>query len=573
MLLSAHKSARAQRFTPWVAGALVAVLALPAAAQLVYNTNTHHGNVAGTCSGGSGGAACSGGVYSDCDLFNTKFPNNQNADPQLNASIANPAAPRWNPAASSPALAANGAAITDAPALDAWFHEVCYQGAIDAVASDNDDWTTGWTWYGQGGDTPEACNDTDPVVMVTADIGASTTWYADTTYVLVGQISVNPPATLTIEAGSLILGQTVGSFLVIERGADIQANGTRTQPIVFTSAAPCGQQLPGDWGGVVIHGLAQANCADVPPAQGGTGCRTTDGINSCVSEGGAGSFGGTDDDDNSGSMRYCRIEYSGQEIAPNNELNCLTMNAVGRNTTFEYLQVHRGTDDGFEWFGGTARCRWLVSTSQSDDNLDWQMGYRGRVQFAVVRQVSGDGADKGIEADNNEFNNDCPLESNPIMSNLTLVGVLDVSGVGTAGVNPRRGTNGSVVNSIVTGFTGFGLDIDNPATFANCAGPVPALQVCTTDVGPHGRAALVVTAGPNPAFGSSTLLFELATESQVDVRIYDASGRLVDTVLSERMSAGAHRLPWQPQNGASGAYFYQVVANGQKASGRVLFLN
>ena len=107
---------------------------------------------------------------------------------------------------------------------------------------------------------------------------------------VVGQISVNPPATLTIEPGSLILGQTIGSFLVIERGADIQANGTRAQPIVFTSAAPCGQQLPGDWGGVVIHGLAQANCADLPPAQGGTGCRTTDGINSCISEGGAGSF-------------------------------------------------------------------------------------------------------------------------------------------------------------------------------------------------------------------------------------------------------------------------------------------
>jgi hypothetical protein len=251
------------------------------------------------------------------------------------------------------------------------------------------------------------------------------------------------------------------------------------------------------------------------------------------------------------------------------------MNAVGSGTTLEYLQTHRGTDDGFEWFGGTARMKYLVATSNQDDNLDWQMGYRGYVQFAVVRQVSDDGGDRGIEADNNEWDNECPLESDPIMSNLTLVGVLDGSGVGSSGINLRRGTNGIVVNSIIYGFTSNGLDVDNPATFNNCTGPVPAKYVCpTSDVGPaHERHQFVVTAGPNPSFGPSTLAFVLEQDEDVLIRIYDATGRLVDTLASGRMHAGPHRLPWSPENGASGAYFYQVRAGSQQASGRLLYLN
>jgi hypothetical protein len=322
-------------------------------------------------------------------------------------------------------------------------------------------------------------------------------------------------------------------------------------------------------------GYARANCASLPPPD-GTGCAITDGVNNvCESEGNAGIFGGTDDADDSGIMRYCRVEYSGRELAPNNELNVLTMNAVGSGTTLEYIQTHRGTDDGFEWFGGTAHLRYLVATSNADDNLDWQMGYRGRVQFAVVRQVSDDGGDRGIEADNNEWDYDCPLESHPMMANLTLVGVLDGSGVGSSGINLRRGTNGTVVNSIIYGFTSQGLDVDNAETLNNCPGPVPAKYTCpTSDVGPVGkRNAFEVTAGPNPSFGPSTLAFVLERDENVTVRIYDATGRLVDTLVSGHLQAGPHRLPWSPENDASGAYFYQVRAGSQKASGRILYLN
>jgi hypothetical protein len=562
----------------FAAAAVFVAFALPASAQLVFDSNILFQNTAGTCSGATGGLVPCGATYSDCNLVNTLFPHNRVVDPQLNPQLATVNDPRWDPQAASPALGRNGAPVTEVSALDPWFTDVCYAGAVPfANGNPANDWTTGWTWYGQNGCTPEleaARLAGRPVVMVMADIAANTNWTANNIYSLVGRIGVLSGVTLTIQPGTIVVGTGTTSFLVIERGGNIDAQGTRQSPIIFTSDALCGQQLPGDWGGVVIHGLALANCADVPPVQGGTGCRTTDGINSCVSEGGAGSFGGTDDDDNSGIMRYCRIEYSGVEIAPNNELNCLTMNGVGRNTTLEYLQTHRGSDDGFEWFGGTARCRFLVATSNSDDNLDWQMGYRGRVQFAVCRQNSEDGADKGIEADNNEFNNNCPLESNPMFANLTLVGVLNVSGVGTAGINLRRGTNGVVVNSIIVGFTGFGLDIDNAPTFENCAGAVPALYTCPTSaLGPDQARQFVVSAGPNPTFGPSTLAFELESESHVTVRIYDAAGRLVQTVVDGPLGAGPHRLPWEPQNGAAGAYFYQVVAGTQKASGRLMVLN
>ncbi len=558
---------------------LLAMLALPAAAQLVFDTSIVFQNTAGVCSGASGGLAPCGANFSDCDLVNVLFPHNRVVNPLLNPQIATVNDPRWDPQAGSPALGRNGAQLTQVSSFDAWFTDVCYQGAIDftsGVAAN--DWTTGWTWYGQNVCTPElqaAVNAGRPVRMVASDITANRTFHADSIYSLVGRIGVQPGVTLTIQPGTLVVGTATTSFLVIERNGNIDAQGTRQAPIIFTSGATCGNQLPGDWGGVIIHGLALSNCADLPPTQGGTGCRTTDGVNSCVSEGGAGSHGGTDDNDNSGTMRYCRIEYSGVAIAPNNELNSLTMNSVGRNTTLEYLQAHRGADDGFEWFGGTARCRWLVSTSNNDDNLDWQMGYRGFVQFAVCRQNSADGSDKGIEADNNEFNFNCPLESNPIFANLTLVGVMNASGIGTAGINLRRGTNGKIVNSIITGFTGFGMDIDNVETFQNCAGPVPPLYTCpTSDVGPEQRGReFVVTAGPNPTFGPSLLSFELESDAHVSVRIYDAAGKLVDTMVDGPMLAGAHRLPWTPERGAAGAYFYQVLAGKEKASGRIMVLH
>ena len=146
--------------------------------------------------------------------------------------------------------------------------------------------------------------------------------------------------------------------------------------------------MRGDWGGVVWQGRACANCANTAAGD------------SCVAEGGAGAYGGTDDSYNGGSMSYTRIEFCGFLLSANNELNCLTMNALGSQTNIHHVQTHEGLDDMFEWFGGTVSAKYLYAKGGDDDGLDFQMGYRGRVQFAVVQCTPQGLVDKAIEGDN-----------------------------------------------------------------------------------------------------------------------------------------------------------------------------
>src|SRR5262245_18149228 len=290
-------------------------------------------------------------------------------------------------------------------------------------------------------------------------------------YLLQGRVAVANGRTLVIQAGTAIFGSTTvtPSYLVIERGGQVIANGTRQAPIIFTSEnAPVGTAAPGDWGGFVWHGRACANCANTAAGD------------SCVSEGNAGSFGGTDDEYNGGSLSFTRIEFAGFQVAPNNELNCLTMNALGQGTSVNWIQTHQGSDDLFEWFGGTVRSKYLLGTHGDDDGLDFQMGYRGRVQFAVIQQEPNPAAntvDKAIEGDNNEFNFANSLcRSNPTFANLTLVGVRTTDGPGTLsnggpGIHFRRGARGAVLNSIVLGFKACGFDFDDAETVAGGFGP------------------------------------------------------------------------------------------------------
>jgi hypothetical protein len=499
-----------------------------------------------------------------------KFTRNRTVNPLLNSAAFDLVNPRWNPLAGSPALGQWGAAPIRASAFDPWFQDVCHIGALPFTGGvDANDWTTGWTYYNQNGGAGRTDLDFGKAsVMVTTDVVANATWTNSNNYFLVGRIGVDSTVTLTIQAGTAVLGSGVGSYLVIERGARLIADGTRTNPIIFTSGQPLGSQNPGDWGGVVLQGEGRANCSGtVSP-----GCGLTTASAQCQSEGGAGVFGGVDDDFDKGIMRYARVEYSGFLIAPNNELNCLTMNAVGKNTTLEYLQADHGSDDGFEWFGGTARCRYLVATNNQDDNLDWQMGYRGFVQFAVV-QVNGNFAtDRGIEADNNEFALNCEYRSNPVLSHLTLIGTGTLPG-GTDGVHLRRGTAGVVVNSIVQGWTGRGLRVANAETFDNCAGAQPPLFTCdTSDAGPATREDFVVSTGRNPTFGSTSISFHLPQAGHVVVRVFDAAGRMVDTLADRTFEAGAHTLPWSAAERAAGAYFFRVDAGNRSANGRVLVL-
>ncbi|MCB0391778.1 MAG: hypothetical protein KDD58_10820 [Bdellovibrionales bacterium] len=255
------------------------------------------------------------------------------------------------------------------------------------------------------------------------------------------------PAVLTIEAGTTIYAlnpkkdmslppaaqKDRKDFLVISRGSQIIAEGTESSPIVFTSASDAPKAA--DWGGLFIDGMAPVNkCAD---------------LNNCsvAGEAGTGWYGGNDPFDNSGVLRYVRVEFGGDQIDEEKQFNGITFNSVGAGTIVDYIQVHKNDDDGIEFFGGTVNVKHVVITEASDDSIDWTYGYTGMIQFAAVVQGEAK-ADRGIEADNNSKNVDLEPRSNPTLSNVTLLG----SSISSEGLKFRVGTAVTMTNSIVMGF-------------------------------------------------------------------------------------------------------------------------
>lgn len=266
------------------------------------------------------------------------------------------------------------------------------------------------------GDAASTLCGTMPAEVLSGNITKNTTLSASKRWLLVGQVKVTERATLTIEPGTVVCGDATDpqrvSFLNIDQDAKLVADGTKDKPIVFTSSRKEGERRTSDWGGVVLRGRAAIN---LPPGN----------EQACGSlEGNAGSYGpcGTlKNDDSSGVLRYVRIEFAGREVAPNNELNGLTFGAVGSGTVIDYVQVHRGSDDAFEWFGGSVNVRHLVASGALDDSFDWDQGYSGKGQFLVSQQILADG-NNGIEADNNRDNNSLTPRSSPTFSNVTLIG-------------------------------------------------------------------------------------------------------------------------------------------------------
>ncbi len=285
--------------------------------------------------------------------------------------------------------------------------------------------------------------------------------HADTAYTLSGFVKVAQGATLTIDAGTRIVGDTLvpGSALFILRGAQINANGTAQAPIIFTSARSLGNRAPGDWGGLIIVGNAGSNRTQA----------IIEGSDANVPGGGPPGVtytGGTNDADNSGTLRYVRVEFAGFGVAQDQELNSFTFGAVGSGTTVEYLQAIAGLDDHFEWFGGTMNARYLVSYECADDHFDAAEGYRGKLQFIIgyqtdvlpVRPGTGQPSSdpQGFEVDGCAGTG-CALGqlsepyTMPFWANFTLVGPgpnVYPAGGGRAMVL-RRGTGGTYINGIV----------------------------------------------------------------------------------------------------------------------------
>ena len=287
--------------------------------------------------------------------------------------------------------------------------------------------------------------------LVSGRITSDMTFTADTLWLLDGAVFVEEPARLTIEAGTTIFGRSeTNGTLIIAQGAQILANGTAEAPIVMTSDVVEGERARADWGGLIINGRAPLN---VPGGEG-------------EGEGDTGVYGGNDPDDDSGHLYYVRVEFAGTEFSPDNELNGIAFQGVGRNTEVDHIMVKFNKDDGLEFFGGTVEVKHVICFAIADDSFDWTDGWQGKGQFMIAMHM-GDDADQGIEADNNGDNNDLTPRSNPTIYNLTLIGdPYDFPGdESDIGMLLREGTAATIRNFIVTGFKEASIDVDHPATF------------------------------------------------------------------------------------------------------------
>ena len=289
-----------------------------------------------------------------------------------------------------------------------------------------------------------------PVIVVTGEVTGTETWTNTSYYVLRGAVFVREGATLNIQAGTVVVGEagSVGTLIVLQ-GGRLNAIGTREQPVVFTSDQPIGSRNRGDWGGLIINGRAPINL------EGGRG----------AGEGDTGVYGGDDPNDNSGTLRYVRVEFAGVEFSPDNELNGVAFQGVGRGGTYDHIQVHMNRDDAFEWFGGTADIKYAVASNAADDSFDWTFGWTGRAQFIAIHQ-RGDDADRGIEADGSEFNNNALPRSNPQIYNITICGDPDRNEGAESSIAAtiRRGTAFTLRNFLMTGFKSTGPQIVDAAT-------------------------------------------------------------------------------------------------------------
>lgn len=352
--------------------------------------------------------------------------------------------------ASSASPVIGAASFTNTRLQDPFFEQVGYVGAFGTY-----DWTQGWANFNPQSTVYPATN----VVIPAGHITANQTWTSGNVYLLDGWVYIDNNVTVTIEAGTVIRGSKVNQgALIVERGGKLIANGTQSSPIVFTSNIAPGSRSYGDWGGIIICGRSQIN------QPGGT----------ATIEGGVGSiFGGGssyDLNDNSGILRYVRIEFPGIAFSANNEINGLTMGGVGAGTTLDYIQVSYSGDDSFEWFGGTVNAKHLIAYRGLDDDFDTDNGFVGKVQFCVSLRdpaIADVSESNGFESDNDSGGSTNTPITMPIFSNVSIFGPAVTTGtsINTLYRNAmqiRRRSALSIYNSTFSGYP-YGLNIDGPS--------------------------------------------------------------------------------------------------------------
>jgi len=378
---------------------------------------------------------------------------------------------------------------------DPFFEQVAYRGAFGT----GEDWTAGWAnWDCQNTVYPAT------TVTVEGELTTSITWTSDNVYLIKGFYYVRDGAALTIQPGTVIRGDkdTKGTLL-IERGARLIAIGTLSQPIVFTSNFAPGSRAYGDWGGVVLCGKASIN----PP--GGT----------AIIEGGPTSvYGGgatPDDDDNSGSLKFVRIEFPGIPFVPDKEINGLTLGGVGRGTLLDYIQISYSGDDSFEWFGGTVNAKHLITYRGWDDEYDTDFGFRGMVQFAIGfrdKDIADPGSgSNGFESDNDGAGSTNTPVTQPIFSNISLFGpkydlTTAINSNFKRSMHLRRNSRLTVYNSVFTGWP-TGLFIDGTASQGNATNGDMKIQRCVmSGMGSFFASPFERGFYMTPAFGNDTLM-------------------------------------------------------------------
>jgi len=290
---------------------------------------------------------------------------------------------------------------------------------------------------------------------LTGNINTTTTLTSDKVWTLKGYVYVTDGAKLIIQPGTTIVSDIAEKgALCIERGAQIIAEGTVSKPIIFTSGRAAGERSPGDWGGIVILGRAKTNRTSEPTIEGGIGRP----------------YGGTNDLDNSGILKYVRIEYAGIAAMPNSEINALTLGGVGNGTIIENVQTIYANDDAFEFFGGTVNAKNLYAFSTADDDFDFDFGYTGTITNGVSRRdpqfVDNGDAGNGVECDNDGTGSSAQPFTHPKLENMILVGPNNASSLANhnLGLRFRRATQFTIKNSVIWGWMKGGLSLESNET-------------------------------------------------------------------------------------------------------------
>ncbi len=514
-----------------------------------------------------------------------------------------------------------------------FFNAVNYKGAFGSS-----NWLKGWTALDHYGYLAPETTSSSEVTVTDADInpGDVVYWTADKTYILNGFVYVEDGAVLNIEAGTVIKGKAgqgeSASALVIAQGGKIYAEGTATSPIIFTGESddvnnPNDLPLPTSnlWGGLILLGKARIN--------------TTSGVGNIeglpVNE--KSQYGGEDDHDNSGVLRYVSIRHGGTDIGSGNEINGLTLGAVGDGTTIEYIEVFNNNDDGYEWFGGTVNCKYLVSAFNGDDAFDHDEGIRSKMQFLFAIQDSEMGNHLG-EHDGGTVPEDGEPYAFPQIYNATFLGsgvnstnpdnsnlfklrdfwgglynnsifgdfagnAMDVEDLATGNDSRLRLENGGIVfkNNIWFDFgagntfaelgdheweaaylsdAANGNTIENPGlksitrtsstesldprptaggpAYQNLTPIVSVENISFEDVNPTDFA--LNQNYPNPFNPSTVINFELKSNSNISLKVYNVLGAEVATLVNGNYAAGKYNVTFDASKLSSGVYFYRLQA-------------